>query len=138
MLDSTSRPKQVAASLYLLVIIQPSEINTVDENSDDFHRFDMELSDRETLFIGKIVALWGAIEHEIFTQTLIKICPDGNKTGGLPSGMNNAQFSQVLELWKTHILNEAKGELAETLQQQYAEINRLSKFRHANALLQLL
>ena len=29
---------------------------------------DMNLSDKEIFFIGKIIAEWGAIEHEIFVS----------------------------------------------------------------------
>jgi hypothetical protein len=33
-------------------------------------RFDLELSKRELLSIGQIVALWASLEYEIFYQTL--------------------------------------------------------------------
>lgn len=103
----------------------------MDQNNDDFYRFDVELSDRETFFIGKIVALWGALEHEVFTQTLIKICPVDAENAAVPKKMNNAQFSEVLKLWKSNILDKANGENAESLKQQYEEILRLSDFRNA-------
>ncbi|NWD43719.1 hypothetical protein [Pseudomonas yamanorum] len=56
----------------------------MDKTRDDFYRFDVELSDSETFFVGKIVALWGALEHEVFIQTLLKICPIGKENAALP------------------------------------------------------
>lgn len=41
------------------------------KNDDDFYRFDVELTAKETYLIGNIVAQWGALEHEIFNQTLL-------------------------------------------------------------------
>lgn len=103
----------------------------MDKSRDDFYRFDVELSDRETFFVGKIVALWGALEHEVFTQTLLKFCPPGEENAALPKKMNNAQFSEVLKLWKTHVLDNAPEEHAEILKEQYDEINRLGEYRNA-------
>jgi hypothetical protein len=54
----------------------------------------VELSERELLSIGHIVAQWGALEHEVFCQTLQTF---GKHTQTLPKEMNNMQFSEVLE-----------------------------------------
>jgi hypothetical protein len=39
-------------------------------DDDGMMVYDVELSDRETFHIGRIIALWGALEHEVFMQTL--------------------------------------------------------------------
>ena len=58
------------------------------------YRINTELSERELLSIGKIVALWGSLEYEIFCQTLM--CFSDMSDSQLPKEMNNMQFSQVL------------------------------------------
>jgi|ERR1700722_66283 hypothetical protein len=91
---------------------------------------DLELSEREFLSIGQIVALWGSLEHEIFYQTLM--CFGGlSDTKPLPKEMNNMQFSQVLKLWETHVVNSAVGERKKVLQEQYKSIDRYHDFRDA-------
>lgn len=58
--------------------------------------FDVELSDKEAFFIGKIVALWGALEYEIFCQTLSSFSED--EAASLPKEMNNIQFTEIFEV----------------------------------------
>lgn len=67
---------------------------------------DLGLSERELYFIGRIVAAWGAIESEIFVQTVQALNPDS--LGDLPAAMNNLQPSRVLELWKEHVVGQAR------------------------------
>jgi hypothetical protein len=69
------------------------------------YRIETELSERELLSIGAIVALWGSLEHEIFCRTLGSFT--GSEISGrrLPKAMNNMQFSEVLELWETRVVN---------------------------------
>jgi hypothetical protein len=100
-----------------------------DEDSDDFMLLGLELSDREVFAIGQIVSLWGALEHEIFLQTLDYFDPDS--LDQLPKEMNNVQPSKVLELWKVNVVDKAEGERREVLQHQYNAIQRFSPFRHA-------
>jgi hypothetical protein len=57
---------------------------------------DVELSERELLSIGQIVALWGTLEFEIFSQTLLYF--GGLSDSQLPKELNNMQFSKVLDL----------------------------------------
>ena len=64
---------------------------------------DVELSDKEAYFIGKIVALWGALEFEIFCRTYLSFPEDNPEP--LPKEMNNIQFTGVLELWKTRVID---------------------------------
>src|SRR5260370_25773874 len=90
---------------------------------------DGELSERELLSIGKIVALWGSLEHEIFCQTLMSF-GDPSK---LPREMNNMQFSQVLTLWKTHVVNNAVDKRKRVLQELYKSICHYHDFRNALA-----
>jgi hypothetical protein len=91
-------------------------------------RFDLELSKRELLSIGQIVALWASLEYEIFYQTL-KECAGSLDT--LPRQMNNMQFGQVLSLWENLVISKAKGKRQKTLQQQHEKIIRHGKFRNA-------
>lgn len=90
---------------------------------------DVELSERELLSIGKIVALWGSLEYEIFCQTLMCL---GDLPGGrIPKEMNNMQFSQMLGLWETHVVNKAVGIRKEVLQEQCKSIRHYHDFRNA-------
>jgi hypothetical protein len=89
----------------------------------------VELSERELLSIGKIVALWGSLEYEIFCQTLESL--SGMSGSQLPKEMNNMQFSQVLVLWETHVVNKASGKRKEVLQEQHKSILHYYDFRNA-------
>lgn len=92
---------------------------------------DIELSDKEFWCIGKIVALWGSLEHEIFCQTLTCFSESEISGGQLPKEMNNMQFSQVLALWKSLVVDDAAGKRKEVLQKQYQRIRDLHDFRDA-------
>lgn len=87
---------------------------------------DSELSERELLFVGKIVALWGSLEHEILCQTLMCLVDNG-----LPRKLNPMQFSEVLPLWETHVVNKATGERKEVLKKQHRSILHYYDFRNA-------
>jgi hypothetical protein len=89
----------------------------------------LELSERELLSIGKIVALWGSLEYEIFCQTLASFSSiSGSK---LPKEMNNMQFSQVLALWRANVVGKATGKRKEVLQEQHKGIVHYHDFRNA-------
>jgi hypothetical protein len=70
---------------------------------------DLQLSDREMFLIGMIVAHWGSLEHEVFTQTLLSFDTPQGQAGGLPKSMNNIQFTQILSLWKERVVDRCKG-----------------------------
>ena len=53
------------------------------------HIWDAELSDREVFLVGKIVIQWGALQDEIFKQTLSTFEDDGTEPLALPKAMNN-------------------------------------------------
>jgi hypothetical protein len=89
----------------------------------------LELSEREFYFIGRIVAAWGALESEIFAQTLQALNP--NSLDHLPAAMNNLQPSRVRELWKEHVVDKASGKRREVLFEQHDKIATLSEDRHA-------
>lgn len=89
------------------------------------------LSERELLSIGTIVALWGSLEYEIFRQTLGCFSEGEISEGRLPKAMNNMQFSEVLALWKTHVVNKAEGKRREVLQKQCESIRFHYDFRNA-------
>ncbi|HEY5174625.1 MAG TPA: hypothetical protein VII95_03565 [Terriglobales bacterium] len=99
------------------------------DTSEMGYEIDVELSDRELLSIGKIVALWGSLEYEIFCQTLM--CFGDMPHSQLPEEMNNMHFSQVLALWETHVVNNAVGKRKEVLQEQYKSIRHYDDFRNA-------
>jgi hypothetical protein len=92
---------------------------------------DLELSERELLSIGKIVALWGTLEHEIFCQTLRCLSPIA--CSQIPKEMNNMKFSKVLTLWETHVVNNAVGKRKEVLREQLENIRHYYDFRNALA-----
>lgn len=102
-------------------------------NSDAPHKLkrlmDLELSDRELYFIGRIIAAWGALESEIFTQTLLALT--NGSTDKLPEAMNNMQPSRVRSLWKTHVIDKADSKRQPALLEQYEKIERYSEYRHA-------
>ena len=90
-----------------------------------------ERSERELLSIGKIVALWGSLEHEIFCQTLRSFSGSEISQRRIPKAMNNMQFSQVLELWETRVVDKATGKRKEVLKKQCQGIRHYSDFRNA-------
>ena len=88
----------------------------------------VELSERELLCIGHIIAQWGALEHEIFCQTLQTF---EVHTQTLPKEMNNMQFSEVLEKWKERVVDQRNGEKKKNLEKQYALIRHYHDYRNA-------
>ena len=95
------------------------------------HRWDAELSDREVFLIGKVIVQWGALEHEIFTQTLLTFDASEGEQAALPKAMNNLQVTELLALWKDRVVDQAKGDRSRVLQLQFDEILRLKDFRDA-------
>ncbi len=100
---------------------------SIESDPEDKILLNLELSDREHNSIGRIVSLWGAIEHEIFFQTLDSL----NDSGGLPKDMNNLQSSKVMELWKSHVIDRVDIEQRKILQDQYVLMKQFSKLRNA-------
>jgi hypothetical protein len=103
-----------------------SEKTTENDASEMGWAIDIELSDRELLSIGRIVALWGSLEYEIFFQTLKCF-----SAGRIPKEMNNLKFSEVLALWEIHVVNNALGKSKEILQKQCKSIRHYHDFRNA-------
>ena len=102
-------------------------------NSEDtaiVHAHNVELSEREMLCIGHIIAQWGALETEIFLQTLQTFEKEG---GVLPKEMNNMQFSGVLEKWKEHVVDRCNGKKKKNLEKQYSLICHYHDYRNALA-----
>jgi hypothetical protein len=95
------------------------------------HLWDPQLSHNEVACIGMISVQWGAMEHEIFLQTLATFEQEVANGGELPREMNNLQFTGVLNLWKERVANQAKGRRAKILIEQHSEILRLKDFRDA-------
>lgn len=93
------------------------------------HLYDVPLSDKEALLLGRIIALWGALESEVFAQTIATF--NVKDFEELPRAMNNLSFIKVLELWKTRVAEVEEGDRAEVLTQQFEKITRLHDSRNA-------
>lgn len=98
---------------------------------NDFRQIDVPLSPRETFSIGRIIALWGMLEHIVFLQTLESFDAPNGEAVALPKEMNNIQFTGVLRLWKTRVVDTAKGNRAKVLRRQHARIVELHPQRNA-------
>lgn len=103
----------------------------VSEDNRIYHTLDPQLSDREVFLVGKIIVEWGALEHEIFSQTLLTFADSEGEPASIPQAMNNLQATELLNLWKQRVVDHADGERAQVLQQNFDEILDLKKFRDA-------
>ncbi|BDV36301.1 hypothetical protein [Methylocystis iwaonis] len=90
-------------------------------------RFQPELSEREFYFIGNIVAQWGFLEHEIFSQTVLCFA-DGSQP---PKELHELQFTKILTLWESYVVSAATGDRKAILQQQLVKIRHYKDFRDA-------
>lgn len=90
-----------------------------------------ELTDKEVYFIGKIVAHWGAIEYEVFSQTLLSFENEIGDVSELPSAMRSVRFSNVLDLWEKRVVSMQPADRRQVLEEQLEEINRLMDMRNA-------
>ena len=101
----------------------------MNDPKDDFYHWDLELSHREVFLIGKVITLWGALEHEVFMQTLLTFeSPDQDRVS-LPKDMNNLQFTGILNLWKVRVVDTAEAERATVLRQLFDAILSLKEGR---------
>ena len=100
--------------------------------AEDIVALDLQLSDEEYFLLGTIVAHWGALEHEIFVQTL-KSFGSGEVSDNveLPKSFNNLQFTETLALWKERVLGSAEGNHLAALTKAHDEILRLKAPRDA-------
>lgn len=93
--------------------------------------WDDGLADDELFFIGKIVAHWGAIEHEIFVQTLLTFDADESAMVELPKAMNNMSFNRVLELWYDRVVAHTEEPKRTVLEKQKKKIESYKEYRNA-------
>src|SRR5580704_9882262 len=93
------------------------------------HLLNTELTERELVAIGTIVALWGSLEYEIFRQTLMSF--DGVPQNQLPKQMNNLQFSKILKLWESRVVDKTVGNRQEVLRAQLTSIRHNEEYRNA-------
>jgi len=89
------------------------------------------LTRKELACIGSIVAHWGALEHEIFVQTISSFEESSLKYEELPRAMSGLNFSEVLKVWKERVVDVSSGKRKAVLTKQYERIRRLSDFRNA-------
>lgn len=92
--------------------------------------WDTGLTHEECMIIGDIVAQWGALEAEIFSQTLESFGSDIH-VSQLPRAMRNRNLSKVLELWKERVVDTAEDALKKTLKEAYEKILKLKDARHS-------
>jgi hypothetical protein len=105
-------------------------VGEADKKGPDITRLHgVELSNRELYLIGHIVAQWGALEHEVFVQTLLTFGND--PTAGLPKEMNNMNFLDVLKKWKERVVALSVGEKKCVLEMQYDLILHYHDYRNA-------
>lgn len=89
------------------------------------------LAKDEIFFIGKIVAHWGAIEHEVFLQTLQTFDSQESEAVELPKAMNNMSFSAVLKLWDERVVAHAEEPKRSVLEKQRNKIESYQDYRNA-------
>jgi len=94
------------------------------------HIWDTGLTDKEHFIIGSIIAQWGALEAEVFSQTLDTFGTDIH-VSQLPKEMNNLSFTSVLGLWKSRVVDVSKGKTKAILEQAHKNILRLTDARNS-------
>lgn len=92
--------------------------------------WDAGLSDSEYMIIGDVVAQWGALEAEIFTQTLDSF-GSNIRVSELPRAMRNRNFSEVLNLWKERVVDVSGDAVNRILKGAYEKILKLKDVRHS-------
>ena len=92
--------------------------------------WDTGLTHEECMIIGDIIAQWGALEAEIFIQTLDSFDSDIH-VSQLPRVMRNRNFSEILELWKERVADAAEDAIKMVLQEAYEKIVGLKNARHS-------
>jgi hypothetical protein len=98
---------------------------------DASFRLDFGLSDREAFFIGQIISQRGAMEHEVFLQTLLTFDQSEKERPEVPRELATLQLTTLLALWKERVIDHAPGERADVLRLQFDEIGRLKDARDA-------
>jgi hypothetical protein len=88
----------------------------------------LELSHRELLALGNIVAQWGLLEHQIFFQTL-ECFADVEE--GPPKKLNGIQFTETLLLWEKHVVESTADAKREVLRDQVVAIKQCKPVRDA-------
>ncbi len=92
-------------------------------------RLNLELSDREFLAIGMVIAHWGRLEHEIFHQVLRHFHENDRV---LPAALNsNVQFTSVLDLWEETVVAESQTDKRNVLEKQLKLIRQAQEYRNA-------
>lgn len=92
--------------------------------------WDVGLVEREYSLIGLIIVQWGALEAEIFEQTLESFGTDIH-VSELPKEMNNLNFGAVLKLWKSLVVDLLQGERRAVIEEAYEKIMALQDARNS-------
>lgn len=100
---------------------------------NDFSQIDVPLSQAETFHVGRIIALWGMLEHIIFLQAVESFDARDGTDISLPKKMNNIKFSDVLAHWKTRVAEVAPDGRRQVLLRQHERIEKLQEARNALA-----
>ena len=91
---------------------------------------DLGISDKETMYIGKIITYWSAIENEIFLQSVANF----ENIETLPKELKNLQFTSLKLYWKEFIIDKTENEIIKNvLNKQFEEIEKVKDIRDAIA-----
>jgi len=89
---------------------------------------DLGISDKETMYIGKIVTYWSAIENEIFLQCITNF----NSIDTIPKELKNLQFTSLKLYWKKNVIDKIEDqEVKNVLIEQYEKIEKAKDIRDA-------
>lgn len=91
---------------------------------------DLGISDKETMYIGKINIYWSAIENEIFMQSISNF----KTVQEMPKELKNLQFTSLKSYWKKNIIDKTENdEIKSVLIEQYNQIEKVKDIRDAIA-----
>ena len=85
----------------------------------------LDLADAEIFNLGRIVAYWGCIEHEVFLQAALSLSDEEK----LPKKLNNIQFSETLNFWEAWVVEPATGDRKTKLRDSLARIRYYHAYR---------
>jgi hypothetical protein len=93
------------------------------------HIVSVELSDRELHFIGTIIAQWGALEYEIFSETIMTYAEDGSAP--VHPKISSLQLTDLLDLWHERVIVPSDDRRKRVRTEQLALIKKHQELRNA-------
>lgn len=104
----------------------------MNEGKDIKFLWDSGLTHEEHRVIGAITAHWGALEAEVFFQTLESYGKQ-IQVETLPRAMRNRNFSEVLQLWRDRVAEQSCEPHRSTLLEAHEKIKAVQDARNAIA-----